>query len=88
MEVEKRWPPGSALPVYRNKADALQVDKFVAKLVEDDTHLFTECGFGKEAVLETVLKKIREQRRQQKERPLTKEEVLSTDSASELTESA
>jgi len=40
------------------------------------THLFTECGLGKEAVLETVLKKIREQRRQQKERPLTIEDVL------------
>ena len=59
----------------------------MAKLVENDTHLFTECGLGKEAVLETVLKKIREQRRKQKERPLTKEEVLSTDSASESTES-
>ena len=59
----------------------------MAKLVEDDTHLFTECGLGKEAVLETVLKKIREQRRQQKERPLTKEEELSTDSTSEPTES-
>lgn len=60
----------------------------MAKLVEDDTHLFTECGFGKEAVLETVLKKIRQQRPQQKERLLTKEEVLSTDSASESTESS
>lgn len=60
----------------------------MAKLVEDDTHLFTECGFGKEAVLETVLKKIRQQKPQQKERHLTKEEVLSTDSASESTESA
>ena len=60
----------------------------MAKLVEDDTHLFTECGLGKDAVLETVLKKIREQRRQQKDRPLTREEVLSTDSASESTESA
>ena len=38
--VEKRWPPGSTLAVYRNKADATQVDKFVAKLVKDDTHLF------------------------------------------------
>lgn len=75
------------LPVYRNKADAIQVDKFVAKLVEDDTHLFTECGLGKEAVLEIVLKKIREQRHQQKDRPLTRE-VLSADSASESTESA
>ena len=34
----------------------------MAKLVEDDTHLFTECGLGREAVLETVLKKIREPR--------------------------
>ena len=32
-EVEKRWPRGSALPIYRNKADAIQIDKFVAKLV-------------------------------------------------------
>ena len=38
--VEKRWPRGSTLAVYRNKADATQVDKFVAKLVKDDTHLF------------------------------------------------
>ena len=32
-EVEKRWPRGSAIPIYRNKADAIQTDKFVAKLV-------------------------------------------------------
>ena len=32
-EVEKRWPRRSALPIYRNKADAIQIDKFVAKLV-------------------------------------------------------
>ena len=66
-EVEKRWPRGSALPIYRNEADAIQIDKFVAKLVKDDTRLFPECGCGKEAVLETVLNKIREQRRQQKD---------------------
>ena len=58
----------------------------MAKLVEDDTHIFPECGLGKEAV-ETVLKKIREQRLHYKELPLTREEVLSTDSASESTES-
>lgn len=86
--MEKRWPHGSALPVYRNKADAIEVDKLVAKLVEDDTHLFPECGLGKQAVLETVLKKVREQRRQQKEKPLTREDVLSTDSATDSTESA
>ena len=39
-EVEKRWPRGSALPIYRNEADAIQIDKFVAKLVKDDTRLF------------------------------------------------
>ena len=39
-EVEKRWPHRSALPIYRNKADAIQIDKFVAKLVKDDTRLF------------------------------------------------
>ena len=87
-EVEKRWPRGSALPIYRSKTDAIQIDKFVAKLVKDDTRLFPECGCGKEAVLGTVLNKIRKQRRQQKEKPLTSEEVLSTDSASESTESA
>ena len=32
-EVEKRWPRGSALPINRNKADTIQIDKFVAKLV-------------------------------------------------------
>ena len=37
--VEKKWPREGALTVYRNKADATQVDKFVAKLVKDDTHL-------------------------------------------------
>ena len=87
-EVEKRWPRRSALPIYRNKADAIQIDKFVAKLVKDDTRLFPEFGCGKEAVLETVLNKIREQRRQQKEKYLTSKEGLSTDSASESTESA
>ena len=86
-EEEKRWPRGSALPIYRNKADAIQIDKFVAKLVKDDTRLFPEFGCGKETVLETVLNKIREQRRQQKEKYLTSK-VLSTDSASESTESA
>ena len=59
----------------------------MAELVEDDTQLFPECGLGKEAV-ETVLKKIREQRLHYKELPLTREEVLSTDSASKSTESA
>ena len=39
-EVEKRWPRGSALPICRNEADAIQIDKFVAKLVKDDTRLF------------------------------------------------
>ena len=87
-EVEKRWPRGSALPIYRNEADAIQIDKFVAKFVKDDTRLFPECGCGKEAVLETVLNKIRKQRRQQKEKYLTSEEMLSTDNASESTESA
>ena len=61
---------------------------FVEKLVKDDTRLFPEFGCGKETVLETVLNKIREQRRQQKEKYLTSKEVLSTDSASESTESA
>ena len=75
-EVEKRWPRESALPIYRNKADAIQVDKFEAKLVKDDTHLFPECGFGKEAVLETVLNKIWEQKRQQKENPLPVEKCI------------
>ena len=60
----------------------------MAELVQDDTHLFPECGLGKEAVLEIVLKNIREKRRQEKDRPLTREEVLSTERASELTESA
>ena len=87
-ELEKRWLRGSALPIYWNKADAIQIDKFVAKLVKDDTRLFPEFGCGKEAVLETVLNKIREQRRQQKEKYLTSKEGLSTDSASESTESA
>ena len=53
------------------------------KLVKDDTRLFPEFGCGKETVLETVLNKIREQRRQQKEKYLTSKEGLSTDSASE-----
>ena len=87
-EVEERWPRGSALSIYRNRADAIQIDKFMAKLVKDDTRLFPECGCREEAVLETVLHKIRVQRRQQKEKPLTSEEVLSTDSVSESTESA
>ena len=80
-EVEKRWPRRSALPIYRNKADAIQIDKFVAKLVKDDTRLFPEFGCGKEAVLETVLNKIREQRRKRKQ-------TTQTNSASESTESA
>ena len=87
-ELEKRWLRGSALPIYWNKADAIQIDKFVAKLVKDNTHLFPECGCGKEAVLEAVINKVREQRRQQKEKYLTSEELLSTDSASESTESS
>ena len=87
-ELEKRWLRGSALPIYRNKADAIQIDKFVAKLVKDNTRLFPECGCGKEAVLEAVINKVREQRRPQKEKYLTSEEVLSTDSASESTESS
>ena len=80
-EVEKRWPRRSALPIYRNKADATQIDKFVAKLVKDDTRLFPEFGCGKEAVLETVLNKIREQWRKRKQ-------TTQTNSASESTESA
>ena len=85
--MEKRWPHNSVLPNYRNKAEALEVDKFVDKLVEDDTLLFPECGLQKAAVLEIVQKKIREQRRLQKDIPLTQDEVLSTDSASESSSS-
>ena len=61
---------------------------FVEKLVKDDTRLFPEFGCGKETVLETVLNKIRKQRRQQKEKYLTSKEVLSTDSASESAKSS
>lgn len=87
--MEKHWPRSSVLPNYRNKADVLQVDEFVKKLlVEDKSLLFPECGLQREAVLEIVLKKIRELRRQQKDIPLTQEEVLSTDSASESSSSS
>ena len=86
-EVEKRWPKGSALPNYRNKTEAMEVDKFVERMVQDETLLFPECGLQKEAVLEIVLKKVREQRRQQKDIPL-KQDVLSTDSASESSSSS
>lgn len=81
--MEKHWPRSSVLPNYRNKADAQQVDEFVEKIVKDQSMLFSECGLQREAVLEIVLKKIREQRRLQKDMPLTQEEVLYTDSASE-----
>ena len=57
------------------------------KLVKDDARLFPEFGCGKETVLETVLNKIRKQRRQQKEKYLTSKEVLSTDNASESAKS-
>ena len=77
-EIERRWPKGSALPNYRNKTDAMEVDKFVERMVQDKTPLFPECGLQREAVLEIVLKIIREQRRQQKDIPLKQEDVLST----------
>lgn len=35
----------------------MEVDKFVEKIVQDETLLFPECGLKKEAVQETVLKK-------------------------------
>ena len=56
----------------------MEVDKFVEKIVQDETLLFPECGLKKEA----------EQRRQQKEIPLVQEDVLSTDSASESSSSS
>jgi len=86
--VERKWPRGNVLPNYRNKTEAMGVDKLVKKIVQDETLLFPECGLKKEAVQETVLKKIREQRRQQKEIPLVQEDVLSTDSASESSSSS
>ena len=66
----------------------MEVDKLVERMVQDETLLFPECGLQKEAVLEIVLKKIREQRRQQKDIPLKQEDVLSTDSASESSSSS
>ncbi|KAL9976342.1 hypothetical protein ACROYT_G013633 [Oculina patagonica] len=82
-EVEKKWPKGSTLPNYRSKVEAMVVDQFVEKIAQDESVLFPECGLRKEAILEIVLKKIREQRRQQKDVkiPLRQEDVLSTDSA-------
>lgn len=89
-EVEKKWPKGSTLPNYRNKVEAMVVDQFVEKIAQDESVLFPECGLRKEAILEIVLKKIREQRRQQKDVqiPLRQEDVLSTDSAETESESS
>ena len=56
-EVERKWPRGSVLPNYRNKTEAMEVDKFVEKIVQDETLLFPEGDLKKEAVQETVLKK-------------------------------
>ena len=83
--MEKRWPRNTVLPNYRNKAETLEVDKFVEKIVEDETVLYPECGLQKAAVLEIVLKKLREQRRLQKSIPVSQDEIIitSTDSASE-----
>ena len=66
-KVEKRWPRGSALPIYRNEADAIQIDKFVEKLVKDDTRLFLSVDVVKKQSWKQALNKIREQRRQQKD---------------------
>ena len=86
--MEKRWPRNTVLPNYRNKAEALEVDKFVEKIVEDETMLYPECGLQKAAVLEIVLKKLREQRRLQKDIPVSQDEIImSTDSASESSSS-
>lgn len=49
--------------------------------------LYPECGFQKAAVLEVVLKKLREQRRLQKDIPVSQDEIMSTDSASESSSS-
>lgn len=50
--------------------------------------LYPECGLQKAAVLEIVLKKIRDQRRLQKNIPISQDEVvISTDSATESSSS-
>ena len=50
--------------------------------------LYPECGFQKAAVLEVVLKKLREQRRLQKDIPVSQDEIImSTDSVSESSSS-
>ena len=68
-EVEKRSPKkyGCVLPNYRIKADAEVIDEFVNKLAEYKAVLFPEFDLKKGAILEVVLKKLREQKRQQKE---------------------
>ena len=73
------------LPNYIIKADAEVVDEFVNKLAEDKAVLFPEFGLKKGAILEVVLKKFREQRRQQKDIASL---VTHDDSTTETTESA
>ena len=72
-------------PNYRIKADAKVIDEFVNKLAEDKAVLFPEFGLKTGAILEVVLKKLREQRRQQKD---TTSLVTHDDSTTETTESA
>ena len=48
------------------------VDKFVEKIVQDETLLFPECGLKKEAVQETVLKKLENKDGSRKKFPLSK----------------
>ena len=79
------------LPNYRIKADAEEIDTFVDKLVADSNVLFPECELKKAAVHEIVLKKFREERRQQKDtvtpRLLSQDETDTTESASESSSS-
>ena len=43
-EVERKWPCGNVLSNYRNKTEAMEVDKFAEKIVQDETLLFPEGG--------------------------------------------
>lgn len=71
-EINKEWPPNEGIPSFRqhNMEELLKLGEFVKRLSEGEgssKFLFQKCGFGPNAIRETVMLHMRERRRKVKD---------------------
>lgn len=71
-EINKEWPPDKGIPSFRqhNMEELLKLGEFVKRLSEGEgssKFLFQKCGFGPNAIRETVMLHMRERRRKVKD---------------------